>query len=175
MKQVTTSLFDGVSKEEYAAMMTCFKTVVKTYRKGEEVPMPTGRVGVVQRGNISLVKTDINGVRTLFEQSILDALGAEVHADGARRVPNVSHLTFARGGTAFPDVLDLAGVACSAGAACSAHSAKPSHVLTAMGRSEEEALRGVRFSFGMQTTEEEARTAAEIVIQSYRKFTGGIS
>ena len=68
MKQVTTSLFDGVSKEEYAAMMTCFKTVVKTYRKGEEVPMPTGRVGVVQRGNISLVKTDINGVRTLFEQ-----------------------------------------------------------------------------------------------------------
>ena len=44
-----------------------------------------------------------------------------------------------------------------------------------MGRSEEEALRGVRFSFGMQTTEEEARTAAEIVIQSYRKFTGGIS
>ena len=114
-------------------------------------------------------------VRTLFEQSILDALGAEVHSDGARRVPNVSHLTFARGGTAFPDVLDLAGVACSAGAACSAHSAKPSHVLTAMGRSEEEALRGVRFSFGMQTTEEEARTAAEIVIQSYRKFTGGIS
>ncbi len=68
MEQVTTSLFDGVSKEEYAAMMTCFKTVVKTYRKGEEVPMPTGRVGVVQRGNISLVKTDINGVRTLFEQ-----------------------------------------------------------------------------------------------------------
>ena len=68
MEEVTTSLFDGVTKEEYAAMMTCFKTSVKTYRKGEEVPMPAGRVGVVQRGRLSLVKTDINGVRTLFEQ-----------------------------------------------------------------------------------------------------------
>ena len=68
MEKVSTSLFDGVSKEEYAAMMTCFKTTVKSYRKGEEVPMPAGRVGVVQRGRISLLKTDINGVRTIFEQ-----------------------------------------------------------------------------------------------------------
>ena len=68
MEKVSTSLFEGVSKEEYAAMMTCFKTTVKSYRKGEEVPMPAGRVGVVQRGRISLLKTDINGVRTIFEQ-----------------------------------------------------------------------------------------------------------
>ena len=66
--QVSTSLFDGVTKQEYAAMMTCFKASVKPYRKGEEVPMPQGRVGVVQSGGISLVKTDINGTRTIFEQ-----------------------------------------------------------------------------------------------------------
>lgn len=68
MERVTTSLFDGVSKEEYAAMMACFKTTVKHYGKGEEVPMPAGRVGVVQSGKISLLKTDIDGVRTIFEQ-----------------------------------------------------------------------------------------------------------
>lgn len=68
MERVVTSLFDGVSPEEYAAMMICFKTQIKTYRKGEEVPMPTARVGVVQRGLISLMKTDINGARTIFEQ-----------------------------------------------------------------------------------------------------------
>ena len=68
MEKVSTSLFDGVSKEESAAMMTCFKTTVKSSRTGEEVPMPAGRVGVVQRGRISLLKTDINGVRTIFEQ-----------------------------------------------------------------------------------------------------------
>ena len=68
MEEVTTSLFDGVSPEEYAAMMVCFKTVVRTYMKGEEIPMPSGRVGIVQRGQINLLKTDINGVRTIFEQ-----------------------------------------------------------------------------------------------------------
>ena len=68
MNEVTTSLFDGVSPEEYAAMMTCFKASVKTYAKGEEVPMPKGRVGVVQRGRITLLKTDVNGIRTILEQ-----------------------------------------------------------------------------------------------------------
>ena len=67
-KYAETSLFDGVTDEEYAAMMTCFKAVVKPYRKGEEVPMPQGRVGVVQEGKISLIKIDVNGVRTIFEQ-----------------------------------------------------------------------------------------------------------
>ena len=94
----------------------------------------------------------------------------DVRVDGERRAPNISHLTFARGGTAFLNALDLAGVACSGGAACSAHSALPSHVLMAMGRSEEEALRGVRFSFGMCTSEEEAREAAHIVAATYKKF-----
>ncbi len=68
MEGVHTSLFDGVSASEYAAMMTCFKTTLKRYGKGEEVEMPRERVGVVQSGSISLIKTDINGVRTIFEQ-----------------------------------------------------------------------------------------------------------
>ena len=110
-------------------------------------------------------------LRDAFEQRILAELGSEVRADGARRVPNISHLTFARGGTAFLNVLDLAGVACSGGAACSSHSAQPSHVLMAMGRSAEEALRGVRFSFGRETTAEEAARAADTVIEKYRIFS----
>lgn len=110
-------------------------------------------------------------LRDAFEQRILAELRSEVRADGARRVPNISHLTFARGGTAFLNALDLAGVACSGGAACSSHSAQPSHVLMAMGRSAEEALRGVRFSFGRETTAEEAARAADIVIEKYRIFS----
>ena len=110
-------------------------------------------------------------LRDAFEQYILSALGDEVKADGARRVPNISHLTFARGGTAFLSVLDLNGIACSGGAACSSHSAHPSHVLMAMGRSAEEALRGVRFSFGMGVTQAQAEAAAETVVSAYKKFT----
>lgn len=68
MENTVTSLFDGVSREEYAAMMVCFKTVTRTYRRGEEIPMPHERVAVVQSGHVDLIKTDINGVRTIFEQ-----------------------------------------------------------------------------------------------------------
>lgn len=68
MEAVTTSLFDGVSDEEYLAMKVCFKTVTKKYKKGEEIPMPHEKIGLVQSGRISLMKTDINGIRTIFEQ-----------------------------------------------------------------------------------------------------------
>lgn len=102
-------------------------------------------------------------LRDLFEEKVLSAL-KDVKVDGAGRAPNISHLTFARGGDAFLTMLDLHGVACSAGAACSAHAAKPSHVLLAMGRSAEEAKRGVRFSFGRETTREEVLFAADAVI-----------
>lgn len=111
--------------------------------------------------------------RDAFEDHILSALGGSVRIDGggAERVPNLSHITFREGGEWLLNALDLRGVACSGGAACSAHAALPSHVLLAMGRSPEEAKRGVRFSFGMETTAEETRYAAETAIGLLRART----
>ena len=97
----------------------------------------------------------------LFEKLVKEGLGDLVRIDGERRAPNISHLTFREAG--IVDRLDLEGIACSAGAACSAHARKPSHVLLAMGRSEQEAERGARFSFGRETTEEDVRTCARIL------------
>lgn len=107
-------------------------------------------------------------LRDLFEEKIFAALGDRVQTDGRFRAPNVSHLTFEKGGEAFLNRLDLCGIACSGGAACSAHAALPSHVMLAMGRSEAEARRGVRFSFGKDTTEEEVLFAAEKVVECAR-------
>ena len=69
--------------------------------------------------------------------------------------------------------MDLHGVCFAAGSACASASVKPSHVLTAMGLTEEEAKNSVRISFGKDNTEEEVFKAAELFIktvESLRKF-----
>ena len=51
--------------------------------------------------------------------------------------------------------LDLNGICASAGSACSAGSLNPSHVLSAMGRNDNEANSLIRFSLGRDTSDEE--------------------
>jgi cysteine desulfurase len=76
-----------------------------------------------------------------------------------------SHLRFAHHPSETLLVnLDLGGVAASAGSACQSGATQTSHVLKAMGMTDEEAQRCLRFSFGWNTTADEADAAAEIVI-----------
>ena len=57
-------------------------------------------------------------------------------------------------------------VAASAGAACAAGKSEPSHVLRAMGLSDEEALSSVRLSLGRFTSREEVAAAAKDLLRS---------
>ncbi|MGH8871999.1 MAG: cysteine desulfurase family protein [Acidimicrobiia bacterium] len=61
--------------------------------------------------------------------------------------------------------LDRAGVAASAGSACQSGASEVSHVLEGMGLSAEQARESVRFSFGWNSTADEAMDAADIVIE----------
>lgn len=105
-------------------------------------------------------------LQTYFEKTLRVELGANVTVDGVNRVPNISHLTF-KGGETLLNRLDLCGVACSGGAACSAHAGLPSHVMLSMGRTEEEARCGIRFSFGKQTTRDDVAYAIEQIIECF--------
>ena len=62
--------------------------------------------------------------------------------------------------------LDFAGVCVSAGSACSAGTLQPSHVLTALGLSDLDALATVRLSFAAATTLEEIEAAASALVQA---------
>ncbi|HEX8216591.1 MAG TPA: aminotransferase class V-fold PLP-dependent enzyme [Allosphingosinicella sp.] len=80
---------------------------------------------------------------------------------GAYRMPGVT-------GAAQMMQLDLAGIAVSAGSACSSGSQKTSHVLTAMGWSEEAAREVIRISFGPTTDE----AAVDALIREWRALYG---
>ncbi len=58
-------------------------------------------------------------------------------------------------------MLDNADICVSAGSACQSHEAKPSHVLTAMGLSAEEARSSIRVSFSRMNTADEVLDAAK--------------
>lgn len=105
-------------------------------------------------------------LRDRFEAAVCEAVpGTVVNAADAPRLPNTTSLRFqgTRAGQLLPV---LHGVAASAGSACHAHSDEPSHVLRAMGLTEEQARASVRFSLGRPTTEAEVDAAVERVAEA---------
>ena len=59
--------------------------------------------------------------------------------------------------------LDLAGFAVSPGAACTARTCRPSHVLKALGYSDERATGSLRFTFGRPTTKTEVDKLLKVI------------
>ena len=67
-------------------------------------------------------------------------------------------------------LLDKDGVCASSGSACSAGSVQPSHVLKAIGKSDAQAHSAVHFSIGILNTEDEIRTAVELLREDIEKL-----
>lgn len=59
-------------------------------------------------------------------------------------------------------------IAVSDGSACTSGSPMPSHVLLAMGQTDEEAESTIRFSMGYATTNEDIRVAITATVQGVR-------
>jgi cysteine desulfurase len=129
-----------------------------------------GIVGLGKATELARVELDadsarIAALRDRFETALLDAIpDTRVNGHRAPRVCNTVNLTFpGAGGEALLIALDLEGIACSTGAACSSGAVEPSHVLTAIGLSDDEARSTLRFSLGRNTTREEVEEAIEVI------------
>lgn len=103
-------------------------------------------------------------LRDAFETEITSwNRGIEVVGQGSARLPNTSCLLFrGRHGEALHASLDLAGFAVSTGSACHSGAVKPSHAITTLGYSTDDARSVLRFSMlpGAQPDEVEALVAA---------------
>ena len=108
---------------------------------------------------------DIEGLRDRFERHLLATVpDSSVNGDSAHRLPNTTSIAFAGvESEGLLILLDEKGVCCSAGSACTSGSIHPSHVLKAMGFSNDHARASLRFSLGRFNTNEEIDRACEIV------------
>jgi cysteine desulfurase len=104
----------------------------------------------------------LTGLRDSFQNLLLENQSVSLNGHPTQRSPRHINVT-AQGvdGEALLMNLDLEGVAASSGSACSAGTLEPSHVLTALGRSPDEARASIRFSLGRDTTLEQLEFAAK--------------
>ncbi|MFT7183839.1 MAG: cysteine desulfurase [Oceanicoccus sp.] len=102
----------------------------------------------------------------LLRDQLLDELlkidGVSLNASIENRVStNINLHVTGISGESLVMRLDMEGLATSSGSACSAGKTEASHVLLAMGQSEQKALESLRLSLGRFTTEEEVKESVE--------------
>ena len=88
--------------------------------------------------------------------------GVSTNGSSQQRIAGILNVYF-RGVEAESLMLALGNIAISSGSACTSAEVKPSHVLLALGHSEERALSSARFSFGRFTTMDEIDCAGRLV------------
>lgn len=122
-----------------------------------------GKAAQLARENLTQEAARIGALRDHLERTLIERIpSVTVSGSANHRVPNTTNLTFrGAGGEALVIALDLMGVACSTGAACSSGAIEPSHVLTAIGLSPDDARSSLRISLGRFTTREEIDRAIE--------------
>ncbi|QEC52700.1 cysteine desulfurase IscS [Anseongella ginsenosidimutans] len=137
-----------------------------------------GIVGFGKACEVCLTQMEKDGqklslLRDKLESGLLEIPGTALNGNTHNRLPHVSNIRFAglKGDLLMSAMPDLA---ISSGSACTSASPEPSHVLTAMGLSEEEARSSLRFSLGRFTEETDIDFAVNIcrnAIESLRDST----
>ena len=102
----------------------------------------------------------------LAERILAEISGSSLNTDlnpGAS-LPNILNMSFhAAEGESIQLYLDAEGIVVSTGSACAAGDTKPSHVLMAKTSDAEVAHSSIRFSFGLENTEEDIAKVMKVL------------
>jgi cysteine desulfurase len=116
-----------------------------------------GEAARLARAGLTTEMPRVAALRDRMESGLKAAIELiHINGENASRLPNTSNIMvdYAEG-EGMVISLDLKGVAVSTGSACSSGSMEPSHVLTAIGKTPDEAHGSLRFSLSSMNTEED--------------------
>ncbi|MFS0490349.1 cysteine desulfurase family protein [Leadbetterella byssophila] len=111
----------------------------------------------------------IKSLRDYLESEILSLPDVYCHGSDTKRIYTTSNICF-KGVSSEELILRLKKISVSNGSACSSLVSKPSHVLTAMGVCDTEALSSIRISLGRHNTEEEINFTIDQIKKAVRKI-----
>jgi cysteine desulfurase len=133
----------------------------------ENLPGVAGMAAALEAA-VAALPVDVERVgrlRDRLESGLVAALpGSRVNGAGADRLPGTLSVTFpGSDGETMLMALDLEGICASAGAACTSGSTTPSHVLSAMGLTVDEARATLRLSLGWSSTDDDVDQVLRIL------------
>jgi cysteine desulfurase len=112
----------------------------------------------------AFVQTTINEIRAKIPNII-------INGDENNRLPGMANIVFDNiSGESLMRLLDLHGICVSTSSACTSGKDKPSHVLMALGLSEQQAKSAIRISYGRYNNLDEVETIVATVCKAYNKI-----
>jgi cysteine desulfurase len=112
----------------------------------------------------AMVEDTVNGIKE-------EIPSVRVNGDSECRLPGTVNLCFdGVSGEALMHLLDLKGVCVSTSSACSSGKDDPSHVLLALGLTEQQAKSAIRISYGKYNCEDEVGKVVTAVCGAYEKI-----
>ncbi|MGE5372839.1 MAG: cysteine desulfurase family protein [Solirubrobacterales bacterium] len=125
------------------------------------MPSEAERLSAMVRATVAGIKGNIPSVR--------------VNGDSKFRLPGTVNLGFEGvSGESLVHLLDLKGVCVSTSSACNSGKDEPSHVLLALGLTEEQSKSSIRISYGRYNTKEEAEIIVDSINKAYSKITSAL-
>ena len=147
----------------------------KSLRAGTENVAGIVSAGYALEESVALMPDEIKRLMSMVALTIsgLKEKVPSVRINGDRNncLPGTVNLAFDEiSGESLMHLLDLKGICISTSSACTSGNDEPSHVLLALGQTEQQAKSAIRISYGINNCESEVAEIVDAIYTSYKKI-----
>lgn len=139
----------------------------------ENLPGIVGMTKAIELANLNIEEYNqkLLNLRKEFIEKLQNIKNIRINGDIEKRLPgNVNFLIYDVQCSALLLILDMNGIYASSGSACNSSSTSPSHVLKAIGLSDELASNSIRITFGEENTKEDVEYIISKISYGVNKF-----